>query len=434
MQKKIAIAIFMVIQMNSIAQTNSIKFANSQSIEEAVKIAKKEKKYILLDFYATWCTLCKKMEKEVYTHHDVFTYINGNFITLKIQIDTSLKDNESIKSTYEMAAKLKKLYDIRILPTFIFLESNGTIIDKKEGYLNVQEMITQCKSIDDIKKNRQLTDKKISENELTEEELVKIAPKNLKIKDDSLSIKIAQQYKERITTKRILSQEFDPNFFTLINNFPILFKVNDTLTKYIYHHKIEIDSILKQPGVSNQIIEYITNSDIIFPLIKLSGEYTSKEPDWLTLKNKIEEYWDHNTASNIILNNKINWYKSNKYWHKYILYQTEKIDKNGIQPDIFESSQINNFVFDFILKKSNDKLILKKACSYMKEVVNNNPGIVEFLDTYANVLYKYGDRSKAIETEKQALKISMLQKRDSHIKLYKETLSKMEFNQAIWGN
>ena len=48
--------------------------------EEALELAKSERKIILIDAYASWCGPCKVMAKNVFTQAEVGDFYNNNFI------------------------------------------------------------------------------------------------------------------------------------------------------------------------------------------------------------------------------------------------------------------------------------------------------------------------------------------------------------------
>jgi hypothetical protein len=61
------------------------------------------------------------------------------------------------------------------------------------------------------------------------------------------------------------------------------------------------------------------------------------------------------------------------------------------------------------------------------------------MDTYANLLYKTGKRTEALQWEQEALKIAEARRNgdygeiyESHIKIFQETIDKMEKGQPTW--
>ena len=83
--------------------------------------AKKEKKIIFFDAYASWCGPCKMMQKNVFTRKDVGDYFNATFINVK-------KDMEIGEGP-----QLANRYPIEGYPTLFFVDGNGKLVTTHLG-------------------------------------------------------------------------------------------------------------------------------------------------------------------------------------------------------------------------------------------------------------------------------------------------------------
>src|SRR5512143_2985202 len=59
------------------------------SYEDALAKARKEGKFVMVDFYAVWCKWCKKLEKETYIDPKVAEVLKADFVTVKIDAESS---------------------------------------------------------------------------------------------------------------------------------------------------------------------------------------------------------------------------------------------------------------------------------------------------------------------------------------------------------
>ena len=119
--------------------SNSSPFRNT-SFEEAEKLAKKENKPLLVDFYATWCGPCKWMDETTFTDETIRKTLHEDFISIKVNIDDF--DGFELKSKYE----------VRYLPTIIIFK-NGRVVERIEETLGVTKMaslLEQHKSVKSV--------------------------------------------------------------------------------------------------------------------------------------------------------------------------------------------------------------------------------------------------------------------------------------------
>lgn len=77
--------------------------------EEALQQAKKEKKDLFVDFWASWCGPCKMMATQVFTDKEVGEYFNAHFVSL--QLDAEAAANKA----------LVKRFQVNSLPTLLFI-------------------------------------------------------------------------------------------------------------------------------------------------------------------------------------------------------------------------------------------------------------------------------------------------------------------------
>src|SRR5947209_10417068 len=77
------------------AQANDgINFERNLSWQQIVQKAKAENKYIFVDCFATWCRPCLEMDRKIFPLQNIGNFFNENFISVRLQMDTSAKDNE----------------------------------------------------------------------------------------------------------------------------------------------------------------------------------------------------------------------------------------------------------------------------------------------------------------------------------------------------
>ena len=119
------------------ATAAEINFLDNPVWSTVLEKAKKEKKMIFLDGYATWCGPCKSMDAETYKDQAVADYYNANFINVKYDME---------KGEGKMLAEK---YLVTAYPYLMFIDSEGIILHKGIGYVEAVEFVGLGKAAKD---------------------------------------------------------------------------------------------------------------------------------------------------------------------------------------------------------------------------------------------------------------------------------------------
>ena len=104
---------------------------NWHDYEKGMAKAKSEQKKIFLNFYADWCTYCKKMENETFKNAKVVSYLNKNFIPIIIDSDKE--------------RKIASDFNVKQLPTNWFLSEDGEKISRLPGFVAAKNLLPLLK-------------------------------------------------------------------------------------------------------------------------------------------------------------------------------------------------------------------------------------------------------------------------------------------------
>ncbi len=96
------------------------------SLEKGKKLAAKQKKPIMADFYAEWCPPCKAMKSSTWTEKDVVERAK-RFVPVLVDIDKHRKQTDAAKVT--------------AVPTIVFYDSRGRELLRSEGYVDGKGML-----------------------------------------------------------------------------------------------------------------------------------------------------------------------------------------------------------------------------------------------------------------------------------------------------
>lgn len=114
-------------------EDEGINFRNI-SFEEALKLAKEQKKIIFIDAYTEWCGPCKKMAATTFKDPVVGKYFNDRFINLKVEMEKSADGPE-----------LARRYRVRAYPTLLFIDEEGKLVHSILGLHSSDELMAKVK-------------------------------------------------------------------------------------------------------------------------------------------------------------------------------------------------------------------------------------------------------------------------------------------------
>ena len=137
MKKIFCLAVAAVMSLSvAFSQNNQGVDFRKGTLKEILAQAAKEKKYVFMDVYTTWCGPCKHMANVVFPQKKVGDYFNKNFVNAKF--DAEKGEGRDIASKY----------GVNRYPTFLILDSNGKEVgrligsDTPEGIIKrVQEAV-----------------------------------------------------------------------------------------------------------------------------------------------------------------------------------------------------------------------------------------------------------------------------------------------------
>jgi thioredoxin 1 len=96
---------------------------------EVIKKSASENKYILVEFHASWCPSCKRLQRTTFKDKDVVAFYNDNFINLALDVEKGEGPS--------LAASL----NVRATPTLLIFSPDGTPVLKSVGYLEPGDLI-----------------------------------------------------------------------------------------------------------------------------------------------------------------------------------------------------------------------------------------------------------------------------------------------------
>jgi thioredoxin-related protein len=426
--KKIVMLLCMLIPYIVSAQRQiGVPFETRLSWIEVLAKAKAENKMIFIDAMATWCGPCKKMDKEVYTDKELGAFMDSNFISVQVQLDSTSHDKEYTKMWYENAKAIQQTYHITAMPSLIYLDSNGKLNYMDVGYKNLASFKETSKLA--LSSTFAKTWQSYLEGKADSADLLNLSLHSKKYGQDSLALSLAKKYKHNFfdTHAYVKNLKFEHAEFFM--NFIDIFSINDKAIKYLYSHSETADKLFRKEGFSQTITDYLITKKFISPLL-LSDKFT---PKWGNLERQISKYFDSKTAYRVLLNAKISWYEQKKDYNNYIHYYMEKLELKGVNPEGMEAFFLNNFIYEVVLKYSSDIGILSKCAKYMESIVANDPYNYSSIDTYSCILYKAGEKSSAIVLEEKALQLAKTENDKQSVTEFEEKIYKMRNNQPLWA-
>lgn len=96
---------------------------------DAERLSRETGKPIMYEFTAAWCPPCRKMERDVFSDATMAARINDGFIPVRLT-DRRREDGRNPADVQH----LQTLYDVKAFPTIVFVDSNGGVKDRVQGY------------------------------------------------------------------------------------------------------------------------------------------------------------------------------------------------------------------------------------------------------------------------------------------------------------
>ncbi|MHA4893551.1 thioredoxin family protein [Pedobacter sp. PWIIR3] len=470
--KIILMVVFCLFFGNSFSQQQyNSQNLNWASIKEK---AKKNGKYIFVDCYATWCAPCKWMDQNILVDKTVVDYLDKHFITLKVQMDKTPKDDNQIKAWYADAKMLEKDFQVVAFPTYLFFSPDGKIVHRIEGTVpSPKEFIKRAGMSMDAKHQLYGILENIGTNLTDSATLVTAIKSAAEIRKYELADSLAGYF------IKLVNDPWSHDNLQII--LPVIRYSSGSSFKWLMANSEKVNKQYGRADASEIAISKIIYREYLEALFKDSPE---RDKQWSVIKSEIAERYrglpetiwpilfDHYNSQIYRYEVSMPYFKTNEEidWKAFrgLLqnkYKGVDVDETiaKVMPDYYSAKKqgnksadamlkylrikkdlsdekINDLIWNYVFMQADDKNILQKGLKVSDAVIRRNPEETNYQDTYANILYRMGKKDLAIKKEKEAMvSLELLIKRypekgslPSLLDVFRETVAKMEKGERTW--
>ena len=301
------------------AQDQGIAFEHNLSWQQVLQKAKTLHKYIFLDCYASWCGPCKLMDKEVYANDTVGKRMNAEFISVKLQMDTTKQDSQEVQSWYATTHAIQRQYSIYAYPSFLFFSPDGQILHKEIGAKDVAKFIELAKTVIDPQQQYYTLLNKYQQGTLGYARMPGLAKTAKKLGEDSIGMKVAGDYIRRWLETLPEDQLWTKESVAFVNSWRKLLRYDEKIFQCYFRDRKQIDSLMNIPDYTDGLINYMVYTQEITPNINSALEQNA-EPDWKGMEKIVTAKYSSDYVVKNMLKGRVEFYKSAKEWHNYAKY------------------------------------------------------------------------------------------------------------------
>lgn len=378
--------IFLGSGMVSFPQENTGIHFTDRSWSQLLTKANSEDKLIFMDAYTTWCGPCKWMSKNVFPDAEVSALYNRNFINAYIDMEKG----EGIE--------LRKKYEVKAYPTYLFINGDGEVVHKVVGQCAIPDFIQH--GLDAISPMRHLAyfQKNYAENK-----------KDYVFTAGYLSaLKSAYQMDEANAVALGYLSRLNPVSLQERNNWQLINKyiadASSNVFNYVVNHQTEFENLFGKEEVAQKIhstflawprhyVQYPANGTIVLD---------KNAFDHFLLQVEKSRYFKKNE---IISKSKLTVFAGLKNWQSYTQTVTQMIKDEIIPMNSTGAEELysyTNMVYRF---GKNEPKALTDAIKFAKIISQEISGITiqnkaSYVDIYANLLEETGKKKQAVLVRK----------------------------------
>lgn len=373
------LAIFSSVFIGILAFAQGIKFEDSNFSAVLAK-AKKENKLVFVDAYASWCGPCKLMVKNIFPLQSVGDFYNSHFVNAKIDMEKG----EGIG--------LAKKYNVKVFPTYLFINGDGEEVHRTLGYVEEKDFIQFAKDAEDPSKRLTSLKKKFEGGEKDPEFLKNLATLTM-YNDSEFAGKVLDRYFQQKTT---MDQEDIQLLLTATQS------TEGPLYKIFQTRKTEIVTIFPEDRYAkfdknvkiNTVIKKSYNADTK----SWNDSYYLTESQKFLTKEESEKILKRAKASRALKDKDIPTYE------KLMLEMYKDYSAAS-------SEELNSIAWNFFENVSN-KSSLEKAVAWAQESVKKSENYAN-TDTLANLYNKIGDKKNAKIWAEKSVQLAKTEGEDS---------------------
>jgi thiol-disulfide isomerase/thioredoxin/uncharacterized protein (DUF1697 family) len=360
------------------SQNRSITFID-KPFQELMTMAKEQQKLIFVDGYTSWCGPCKWMAANMFTNDSIADYYNKTFICAHFDMEKG------------EGVEVAKVFQVRAYPTLLFINASGEMVHMRVG-----------------------APQKVSD--YIDMGMIALAPGEgfsgcaKKFQAGDRDPQFMLKYLDRLQGAYMPVNEPLSQYFASQKESDMLNRVNWTIIYeyvtdmdskefgFLLGHQKEYAKLYTKDSVNQKLSNVYTQA-----IMSASRSRSFSDASYNELKKKIRDS-GFEGAEKVIFTGDLTIFQMKGEIDKFVALAYSGLDTHYSD----DYTMLMRMAAGF-LQLTQEKKNLEKAATWAKKSISLK-STSENNDTYANLMFKLGNKDEAVKYERKALELAKQEK------------------------